>query len=72
MATGIIRDWIDDKRYGFIRPDDRDQRQIFFHAKQFPFGEIPRHGQRVSYDVGEDRDGRKHAVSIRLINDAPG
>jgi cold shock protein len=66
MASGVIKKWIGDRGYGFIRPDDGGA-DIFMHATALPRGSEPREGARVTYDLANDeRSGRSKAVNVRL------
>lgn len=74
-TSGCVK-WFDDaKGYGFLSvdglPDDRE------HNVFVGFREIERKGeefrtlvphQRVIFDIGTDRSGRRHAVNVRAID----
>lgn len=74
-TSGTVK-WFDDaKGYGFIaiagQPDDRE------HSVFVGFAQIERDGdkfrtllpqQRVIFDIGIDRSGRRHAVNVRAID----
>jgi cold shock protein len=65
MESGVIKKWIADRGYGFIRPDDGGT-DIFVHATALR-GSEPREGARVTYDLATDeRSGRSKAVNVRL------
>ncbi|WP_234413688.1 DUF1294 domain-containing protein [Ideonella sp. A 288] len=61
---GTLASWNDERGFGFIQPDQGDQR-IFIHIKSFS----PRHGrpalnQRLSFEVEPGPQGRKHACCV--------
>ena len=68
MATGIIKTYLDERGFGFIRPDVGNA-DIFFHIKDCqPPGMTPDAHDAVEYDVGEDqRSGRLQAQNVRLV-----
>jgi len=66
VATGTIKTWIDDRGFGFIRPDD-GRGDVFVHVKSFEAARlgIPNEGDRVTYDVEPDaRSGKLRAVNL--------
>jgi CspA family cold shock protein len=63
---GCVTYWNTDRGFGFVKPDDGvgDSRFIHVsHIKKAGSSELPR-GQRISYALGPDRDGRAMAVSV--------
>jgi cold shock CspA family protein len=65
MPSGTVKNYLSEKAYGFLTPDDR-RRDLFFHVRNYPFGAIPQPGQRVTYDIAPDNSGRPQAVNIQL------
>lgn len=61
--TGRVRDYNPYKRYGFIVQDDRE-RDLFVHATNVS-GQTLVDGTFVTYEVGQDRDGRSCAVKVQ-------
>jgi CspA family cold shock protein len=57
MQSGTISDYLADRGYGFIKPDDGGG-DMFFHIKAFQFGQLPKAGMRVSFDVQPDSGPR--------------
>jgi cold shock CspA family protein len=64
MPAGRVTNFLSERGYGFIAPDDR-KRNVFFHLRNY-FGAIPQPGQRVTYDIAPDNSGRPQAVNIQL------
>ena len=71
MATGTIAKIIDDKGFGFIKPDEGDK-DLFFHARSVVGDMIfddMREGDTVTYEVEEGPKGLA-AVDVEKT-DAP-
>jgi cold shock protein len=67
VAQGIVKKFLDERGFGFIRPDDGGP-DIFFHIRSFskPEGE-PAAGDRVEYEIDTDPPtGRPRAQNVRL------
>ncbi len=73
MIIGTIEKWFDEKRFGFIRPDDPDFSETFVHLKSLPNGVCPVEGLRVAFDIApplEERNARGKggiAVNVRAV-----
>lgn len=68
---GTLQSWNDDRGFGFIEPPAGGD-PVFVHIKAFrPLGERPRPGQRVRFEVEPGRDGKKRAVNVELVAQAP-
>jgi uncharacterized membrane protein YsdA (DUF1294 family)/cold shock CspA family protein len=65
---GLIKSWNDDRGFGFIEPVHGGQ-EIFVHVTSFSGqGDArPRVGQRVSFEVESNREGRKRAKSVQAV-----
>lgn len=67
MANGTVKFFSQDKGFGFITPDDGGQ-DVFVHATGIQGSGLLRDGQKVSYDVGQDRKtGKAKAENVRAI-----
>lgn len=67
MATGIVKFFAEDKGFGFITPDDGGS-DVFVHISGVLSGGSLRDGQKVSYDVGQDRKtGKAKAENVSAI-----
>lgn len=68
--TGTIKA-VTDRGFGFIRPDERTESDVFFHASALLDTDIDllSVGDRVTYAVGEDpRSGRLRALQVRCLD----
>ncbi len=68
MATGTVKWFNATKGYGFIQPDDGGK-DIFLHVSAVEKAGIasPREGQKVSFDLERDRQGRTSAGNLKTI-----
>lgn len=66
MATGTVKWFNAQKGFGFIQPDDGG-RDVFVHISAVERSGMgnPHEGQRVSYDLESDRQGRMSATNLR-------
>ena len=55
MATGIVKWFNDQKRFGFITPDDGGK-DLFVHANSIEGGTL-RDNDQVQFEVGEGKKG---------------
>lgn len=62
-SIGTVK-WFNIKKgFGFILPD-AGGKDVFVHASGLSAGEITE-GQKVSYDLGQDREGKAIATNVR-------
>ena len=68
MSEGTVKWFNTQKGYGFINPDD-ESGDVFVHITAVQNSGLNglNEGQRVSYDLAEQRNGRVAAVDISLI-----
>lgn len=66
MPNGTVKFFNQDKGFGFITPDDGST-DIFVHISAVANSAAPNEGQKVSYDVGQDRKtGKSRAENVRV------
>ncbi|KWV57730.1 cold-shock protein [Rhizobium altiplani] len=67
MATGTVKFFNDDKGFGFITPDNGGQ-DVFVHVSALVRGSSLREGDKVSYEVGQDRKtGKSKAENVSVV-----
>jgi CspA family cold shock protein len=67
MATGTVKFFNQDKGFGFITPDNGGQ-DVFVHVSALQGGGALRDGDKVSYEVGQDRKtGKSKAENVRTV-----
>ncbi len=66
MATGTVKWFNAQKGFGFIQPDDGG-RDVFLHISAVERSGMgnPNEGQKVTYDLESDRQGRMSATNLR-------
>lgn len=69
--TGTIQSWQDDRGFGFIEPA-RGGQAVFVHIKSFTSrsGGRPQVGQRVTFEVELNAQGKKRAKNVALVRAA--
>ena len=64
---GTLVEWKDDRGFGFIEPAEGGDR-VFCHIKAFDVRvRRPIAGDRVTYEVAKDKDGRLRANHVRPV-----
>jgi cold shock CspA family protein len=64
---GMLVEWKDDRGFGFIEPAEGGDR-VFCHIKAFDVRvRRPIAGDRVTYEVAKDKDGRVRADHVRPV-----
>lgn len=67
MATGTVKFFAQDKGFGFITPDNGGP-DVFVHISAVGFGGSLQDGQKVSYDMGQDRKtGKSKAENVSVL-----
>lgn len=67
MATGTVKFFNNDKGFGFITPENGGP-DVFVHISAVAFGGALQDGQKVSYDIGQDRKtGKSKAENVSVI-----
>jgi CspA family cold shock protein len=68
MATGTVKWFNVQKGFGFIQPDDGGK-DVFLHISAVERSGIgnPKEGQKLSYDIERDRQGRVSAANLRAV-----
>ena len=67
MASGIVKWFSEEKKFGFIVPDIAGE-DIFVHISSAPRDYFLQEGDRVSYDIGQ-RKGKSCALNVKIINE---
>lgn len=72
MTIGTVKFFNEQKGYGFIQPDQGGQ-DAFVHISAVERSGMRtlRDGQRVSYDLQEDRRGKMAAVNLKEASESP-
>lgn len=66
MATGTVKFFNTQKGFGFITPEGGGT-DVFVHVSAIQ-GDALNEGQRVSYDLGQDRKtGKSKAENVRVL-----
>lgn len=66
MATGTVKFFNNEKGFGFITPENGGS-DVFVHISAVKGGALS-DGQRVSYDLGQDRKtGKSKAENVQLL-----
>jgi CspA family cold shock protein len=67
MPTGTVKFFAQDKGFGFITPDSGGP-DVFVHVTALRPGASLKDGDKVSFDVGQDRKtGKSKAENVTLL-----
>ncbi|CAN7710350.1 CspA family cold shock protein [Rhizobium tibeticum] len=67
MPEGTVKFFNNDKGFGFITPDNGGP-DVFVHLSALQRGASLREGDKVSYEVGQDRKtGKSKAENVSVI-----
>ena len=69
MSQGTVKWFNTQKGYGFINPDDGDN-DVFVHITAVQNSGLNglNEGQKVTYDLEEQRNGKMAAVGLGLVD----
>ena len=69
MSQGTVKWFNTQKGYGFINPDDEGN-DVFVHITAVQNSGLTglNEGQRVSYELAEQRNGRFAAVNLEVVD----
>lgn len=68
MAIGTVKFFNQEKGYGFITPDNGGT-DVFVHVSAIDGGNLRRDGQKVTYEIGQDRKtGKSRAENVRTVS----
>lgn len=67
MAIGTVKFFNQDKGFGFITPENGGQ-DVFVHVSALQGATSLSDGQKVSYELGQDRKtGKSKAENVRTV-----
>ncbi len=67
MAVGTVKFFNQDKGYGFISPENGGT-DVFVHMSAVAAARPLQEGQKVSYEMGQDRKtGKSRAENVRSV-----
>jgi len=66
QAAGTMKNWLEDKEFGFVQPDDGGDDMFVGNRDAFNTGSRFYQGDRVDFDIKVKADGRKQAVFVTL------
>ncbi|WP_454858413.1 cold-shock protein [Rhizobium binxianense] len=67
MPAGTVKFFNTDKGFGFITPENGGA-DVFVHVSAVQYGDLLREGQKVSYDLGQDRKtGKSKAENVSVL-----
>jgi CspA family cold shock protein len=67
MATGTVKFFNNDKGFGFITPENGGA-DVFVHVSALQQGASLREGDKVSFELGQDRKtGKSKAENVSVL-----
>ena len=63
---GVLKSWNKERGFGFITPLSGGGQDIFVHVSDFACkGGVPRPGERLTFEIGVNAEGKKKALRVR-------
>lgn len=63
---GVLKSWDKARGFGFITPISGGGQDIFVHVSDFACkGGVPRPGERLTFEIGVNAEGKKKALRVR-------
>lgn len=63
---GVLKSWNKERGFGFITPISGGGQDIFVHVSDFACkGGVPRPGERLTFEIGVNAEGKKKALRVR-------
>jgi len=72
MQEGVVKFFKADKGFGFLVPNDNvdgSEGEVFFHISNCAEGYQPQEGDKVTFELGQGRDGRTAAKDVAPMMD---
>ncbi len=69
MKTGVVQSFSVNGKYGFIKPDEENLKDVFFHQKELQKSGIEsvKKGQKLQYQLNT-KDTKVFATDIQIID----
>jgi len=69
---GTVKNWFEARGFGFLKPDQPGQNDVFVHVSALGGLKELKAGARVSYDIGmSKRSQRPQAANVRVLEPVP-
>ena len=68
MQTGEITKYVDHRGFGFLRPSNPNDDEVFFHVTNIEGNWQPQVGMHVTYEIDTNpRNGKSQARTVKLL-----